>query len=79
MSDAFDERGVVVGSMVRYSSALGRHDDGNDYIVRAVGYIGGEPVAWLHGRAGCVSIFALTRITCEAKRVTPTEPTPSED
>ena len=48
-----------IGDRVRYSSVIGQPPGPEVYVVREVGTLGEEAVAWLDGKAGAVSIDAL--------------------
>lgn len=55
---------IKVGSLVRYHPIIGESHDGKVYEVCHVGSIPSSPepesVAWLKGKAGCVSMDALS-------------------
>lgn len=60
-TEARDRAMVHVGDKVRYSPIIGGADDGGVYTVRRVGSLpSGTAVAWLNGKAGCVSLLALS-------------------
>jgi len=49
-------------SKVHYHSIIGGEHDGKVYEIRAIGNIPSseEPVVWLKGKSGCVSLEALS-------------------
>ena len=52
---------IKVGDVAHYSPRIGGPNDGRVYEVRHVGVLySGEPVAWLRGKAGAVSVHALS-------------------
>jgi hypothetical protein len=51
---------VTIGMKVRYHPTIGRGDDGKVYVVQDKGMLSGEPVVWLEGKAGCVSVYAVS-------------------
>ena len=56
----------IVGDIVDYHSVIGEEITEYNMKVRAVGELaGGEPVAWLDGKPGCVSMDALTPSICD--------------
>ena len=53
---------VAIGMKVRYHPIIGGKHDGNLYEVRAFDTLpSGQQVAWLKGKAGCVSVRALSQ------------------
>lgn len=51
---------IKEGDRVHYHPIIGREHNGETYTVLTVGELGKEPVAWLFGKSGCVSIEALS-------------------
>ncbi len=49
-----------VGDRVHYHPIIGREHNGETYTILTIGELGKEPVAWLFGKSGCVSLFALS-------------------
>lgn len=57
---------IKVGDDVWYSPIIGRRHDGKVYTVKSIGTVGGgELVAWLFGKSGCVAIEALALVKDE--------------
>ena len=53
----------VKGDQVHYHPIIGGPDDGKIYIIRGIGCLpGNREVAWLVGKAACVSLEALSHI-----------------
>ena len=53
-----------IGDRVFYSSIIGLQPVLNKtYKIKNMGEVGGDPVAWLEGKSGCVSLEALTLAT----------------
>lgn len=60
---------MKIGDKVHYHPIFGRPHNGTVYEIRALGTIPSapeDPVAWLIGKAGCVSLRHLSPIPVEA-------------
>ena len=54
------------GDRVHYHPIIGRENDGHEYKIAGLGNLwGGGAVAWLEGKAGCVSLKEITLVVFE--------------